>query len=553
MTSNTPPSDPGQTSSADQHDSRHRLLKIAAWLAGGVTVLLLFVAVTATILLNSARFHAYLLGTLQKQASESLGVPVTLQNFTLHLSTLSLDLYGLTVAGASPYPNPAVLQVQHAEVGVRIVSVLQRKWYLDSIEVDQPVVQVFVDKNGVSNLPAPKSSDSKSNTSIFDLGIRHAVLNKGEIFYNDRHIPLAGDLHTLDLHAAFDEIEKKYSGRLAYADGQLVFGTYRPFQHDFDAQFDATPSAFHLTPAKVSSGASQIVLTATVTNYSHPTVLAKYDVTVDGAQAAKILNNPSVPAGLIRATGTAQYQQVANRALLDTLVVNGDVNSRQFTVKTATANAAISNLAAHYSLTNGDVLLHDLKANLLGGELTAKGTMNNLSGDSRTKLDAALHGISLAEARRSLGASKTAPGVALTGVLNAGTTVSWGKTMDDLVAHADATIDAHVSGSNTNAAGTTPSVIPISSALHGTYTAANQQLALTESYLRTPQTNLAMNGVVSNRSSLAVKLEANDLSEVATLANLFRTPTPGQPLQPIDLAGAASFHGNVQGTTAAPT
>ena len=549
MTSHTPPSDPGETSSADSH---HRLLKIAAWLVGGVTVLLLFVVVTATILLNSARFHAYLLGTLQKQASESLGVPVTLQNFTLNLSTLSLDLYGLTVAGANPYPNPPVLQVQHAEVGVRIVSLLQRKWYVESIEVNQPVVQVFVDKNGVSNLPAPKSNGSKSNTSIFDLGIRHAVLNRGDIFYNDRHIPLAADLHNLDLHAAFDEIQKKYSGRLAYADGQLVFGTYRPFQHDFDAQFDATPAAFHLTPAKVSSGASQIVLTATVTNYTNPSVQATYDVTVDGAQAAKILNNPSIPAGLVRATGTAQYQQVSNRALLDTLIVSGDVNSRQLTVMTASANAAISHVAAHYSLANGDLLLHDLKANLLGGELTAQGTMKNISGDSRTKLDAALHGISLAESRRTLGASKTAPGVALTGVLNAGATMSWGKTMDDLVARADARIDAHVSGSNTNAAGTAPSVIPVNSALHATYTASNQQLALTESYLRTPQTNLAMNGVVSNRSSLAVQLEANDLSEVAILANLVRAPTPGQPLQPIDLAGAASFRGNVQGTTAAP-
>ncbi len=328
MTSSIPPSDSGETSSVDHRHPRHRFLKMAAWIAAGFTVLLLFVAVTATILLNSARFHAYLLGTVQKQASESLGVPVTLQNFTLHLSTLSLDLYGLTVAGANPYPNPPLLQVQHAEVGVRIVSVLHRKWYLDTIQIDQPVVQVFVDKSGVSNLPSPKKSNSKSNTTIFDLGIRHAVLDKGEVFYNDRHSPLTADLHDLDLHAAFDDGQTKYSGRLAYADGRLAFGTFQPFQHDFDAQFDATPSVFHLTPAKVWGGGSQVVLDATVTNYSTPSVQANYDVTVDGAQAAKLLNNPSVPAGLVRATGSAQYQQVANRALLDTLTLSGDLNSR---------------------------------------------------------------------------------------------------------------------------------------------------------------------------------------------------------------------------------
>src|SRR6202165_1465738 len=85
----TPPPYNGDTSARrDQQPdtvapkpSRRRLLRIAAWLAAGITVLLLLVAVTATILLNSARFHEYVLSTVQKQATESLGVPVTLQNF----------------------------------------------------------------------------------------------------------------------------------------------------------------------------------------------------------------------------------------------------------------------------------------------------------------------------------------------------------------------------------------------------------------------------------------------------------------------------------------
>ena len=67
------------------------------------------------------------LRTVQRRASESIGTQVQLQNFVLHLSNLSLDLYGLTVHGAAPYPNPPLLQVAHAEVGVRIVSVLHQE------------------------------------------------------------------------------------------------------------------------------------------------------------------------------------------------------------------------------------------------------------------------------------------------------------------------------------------------------------------------------------------------------------------------------------------
>ena len=142
--------------------------------------LLLVAGLAVTILLHSARFHNYVLSTVEKKASESIGTKVRLQNFALNLSNLSLDLYGLTVAGASPYPDPPLLQVAHGEVGVRIVSVLHRKWYLDSLVIDQPVVKVFTDAHGVSNIPTIKSSgSSSSNTSLFDLGIRHAVLDQG--------------------------------------------------------------------------------------------------------------------------------------------------------------------------------------------------------------------------------------------------------------------------------------------------------------------------------------------------------------------------------------
>ena len=37
-----------------------------------------------------------------------------------------------------------------------------------------------------------------------------------------------------------------------------------------------------------------------------------------------------------------------------------------------------------------------------------------------------------------------------------------------------------------------------------------------------------------------------------TIADLFRTPTPGQPLQSLGLAGTATFNGVVRGSTSAP-
>ena len=55
-----------------------------------------------------------------------------------------MDLYGVTIDGASPYPNPPLLQVDHVQTGVRIVSILTKTWYLSSFQLDHPVVCVYM-------------------------------------------------------------------------------------------------------------------------------------------------------------------------------------------------------------------------------------------------------------------------------------------------------------------------------------------------------------------------------------------------------------------------
>ena len=174
------------------------------------------------------------------------------------------------------------------------------------------------------------------------------------------------------------------------------------------------------------------------------------------------------------------------------------------------------------------------------------------------KVNGQLHGVSLASVRRATLPSATASNVAVDGQLNAKIDATWGKSLNDLLAHTDATIHGNVAGVSVRKVDTkqnasaSPSGISIDSAIHGTYTASNGQIALKDSYFRTPQTNLTMNGVVSRRSSLDLRLQADDLRELEAIADLFRTAPAGQPLQQLGLAGTASFQGIVQGSTSAP-
>jgi translocation and assembly module TamB len=538
------------------------LLRIVGWTLASFATLIVLAIITIAILLNNERFHSYVLKTAQKQASDSLGVRVQLQNFAFNLSHLDLDLYGITVDGAAPYANPSLLQVDHVEVGVRIVSILHGKWYLKSFRVDRPIVRVFVDAHGMSNIPSLKSSSNSSSTNIFDLAIRRAVLDHGEVYYNDRQSPLTADLHDVEFQASFNSLLEKYSGKLAYSDGHLVFGTLKAIPHNLEAEFEATRTTFHLTRARLSTGPSQLLLTATLQNYAAPNIDAHYDALVDGAQVGQILSSPFMPTGQVHASGSLHYQQMANRTLLDMLVLNGDLNSRQLDVRSPSLRTQVTNLTAHYSLQNGNANLKDFSLNLLGGKLTGAGTMSNVAGDSHSKVNATLRGVSLAELKRLAGTSASINNIGVTGSLNAELAAAWGKNLKDIVAHADVAINGNVQGRVQSTSGATmvktnnsaaASVgIPIEGSIHGSYTATNKQIALSKSYLRTPQTNLTMDGVVSNQSSLNLRFQADDLRELESVADLFRTPSPGQSLQSLGLAGTASFQGTIRGSTASP-
>ncbi len=525
---------------------RRRWTRVVGWIAAGIGILVVLIVIAVVVLLHSAGFHRYMLRTAQEKASAALGSQVQARNFALHWSGVSptVDMYDVVVHGARPYPNPPLLTVDHIRIGVTITSLMRRTWYLNDVTLDHPVVRVLVDRRGIDNLPQTKSSNQQSHTSVFDLGVRHALLDRGEVYYNNRKSRLDADLHDLTFQSAFDAAQKKYSGTLSYRNGHVRMENFNPMEHDLDARFAATPQAFTLEQATLRSGPSQIVMTATLEDYVHPKMRATYRATVDSGEFRHILKNPSLPSGVIDAAGTLNYVSEPNRPMMDTLTLNGNLSSRVLAVQTPSFRGDIRDIGARYSLANGNVDVSDIRARLLGGELTGTMTVHNITGASRSRLQAALRGISLADLKPIL-RSPAAQQIALGGTLNATANAKWGKTMNDLVARSDADLHATLAPAGGGQA------VPVNGIIHARYSAPARQITLADSYVRTPQTSLTLNGTVSDRSSLQVRLQANDLHELETVADLVRKPAPGQPQQ-LGLYGQAIFTGAVTGSTSAP-
>lgn len=549
---------PSDSPSASRHRSPY--LRALAWAAGILVICVGLAFGFVMALVNTNRGHQYLLGFVERKASDALGVQVQVANLTPHLGTLSADLYGIRISGAAPHSKPPLLQVDHLEVGVRVVSLWHRTWYLNSVRVDHPVAWIVVDKNGASNLPVFKSSGS-SHTDIFQMGIRHVQIARGQVYYNSRPEAIAADLHDLAFKSTFNSLLTRYSGTLAYAQGSLTFGAYRPLPHNLQVDFAATPQTFTLSRGSISAGPSNVTISATLQNYNDPIVQAKYDVVLDGRQAAELLNESTMPAGKVHLSGSLQYRNAASRSFLESLAISGGLTSDGLVVNTPTIHTRVLDLSARYSLANGNAIVQDARAKIFGGIVTVNGRMEALGGNSHSSFDLALHNASLSQAVQAF--QRPAPGqtVSLRGSANAQASATWGKTLDDLRARADLTLNGHAVRRQLDRSqtpqevltGTGPAnydiAIPIQGALHAIYSNASQELALNNSYLRSAQSNVSLNGTISRRSSLAVGVNINDLSEVATLVDLLATK-PGQART--DLTGRASFQGIVRGSVRSP-
>ncbi|MGE5724360.1 MAG: hypothetical protein ACM34G_04245, partial [Acidobacteriota bacterium] len=519
---------------------RHLWRQVLRWVGIGALVVIVLVVVGVVVLLKSNTVHGYILNTAEKRVTASLGTQVRVGNFALHFSGISplLDLYDVTVYGAPPYQTPPLLQADHIAVGVHVTSLLQRQWYLNSLTLDHPVARVFVDRRGRDNLPKMKSSGGQSHSSVFDLGVRHAVLDRGEVYYNNRKSVLSADLHNLLIQSAFNTSDRSYAGTLSYSNGHLRTGTYHPIPHDLQASFIASADRFILQRAVLSSGRSQFVLAATLSDYAHPRLEGNYTALLDTMQFRQIIENPSLPAGEIRLAGAMQYQSRPSVALLDAATITGTLSSQLLRMNSSSFRGSLRNLSADYRLSKGNLYVTNLSGLLLGGQLTGNATMANVTGATHSRVNAALHQVSLG-ALTAASNSAAIKDLSLTGAANLKLNAAWGKTLNDLVANVAATAQGSIQPRGVSKR------VPLSGDVRARYAAVNKTLALASSYIRTPGASILLNGTLSTRSALNLSLRFNDLQELSSFL-------PASLAGKLSLYGQGNFVGTVRGSTARP-
>ena len=514
------------------------------WTASVLAMSIAVFGVASLLVLRSPRFHKYLLTQIEKQASEAVGTEVRIQNFALQFRRLAADAYGITVRGNQPASASPLVQVDHLRIRLKIISLMRKKVDLSEIVLWHPVVNFQVRKDGTTNLPAIPKANSNSSTSLFDLGIHHALLEHGEIYYNDRKTPLDAELHDLQLEIKAAPVGKSYDGNLSYRNGRVCYGNIKPLPHGLTASFKANSSEFELNPLLLAVASSTIELKGEVRNFSQPSAVGSYRITIHPQDAKLALRNASIPAGEVTLTGSVQYRHPDNAPPIRALVLDGVLRGRELTVSTNDLNAVVQNISAKYKLLDGNLSVHGLQADLLGGRMTGTVTMQHLDTNSIAKLHASLQAISLSAANAAF---RTLPlgAIPLDGEISGTADAEWVGSIKNIAARSEITLKAALTT-------TRSAPIPVDGAAQLNYDGRSATVTLANTSLHTPKTRLEIDGVLGSKLGLNVKARTADLSELDALAEALEVDRPERPAatslpRAMNLAGTADLQLFVDG------
>jgi translocation and assembly module TamB len=517
-------------------DVRRLIRQVVAIILAAVTVL----AITGFFVARSQAFHRFLLSKLIRQAEARTGANIGIRNMNIAWSSMTVNLSGLVVHGPEAgFPNP-LLRVDHLLIRLRIAPLLRHQLILSGVVIDGPSVNLRVDANGHSNLPAVKATPS----SNFTFAVQHLSIQNGMLSYNDQHIPLNAQLSDLRMQANFDPLIDGYQGILSYGRGWVLTEGLNRLEHAAKIDFKVTREQLVVQPLTVSTGKSRITLDATLDSFDHPRLAGRYDLVVDTRELGQILRSSAIPNGQMRFTGDVKYQTVPGQSSIQGIEIDGQAFSSDLRFRNRQIEARLTGVQGSYTLANGKVKIESLEASLLGGHTAASGQIG-LADASPSELHMLVRDASL-EQLSSFVPARDRQNARLAGRVNAELRINWVRGSQDLV------LRAHLAANGPDQTALGSRTVPVNGVVDLTYDAARKSASFLPSHLRTGKTGLTLSGTASRHSDLTVTVDSTDLHELSSIISEIARSSPDKqsPNQsrPYDLDGTGRFKGQITGS-----
>lgn len=375
----------------------NKMARVAIRTALAAAILLLAGSVAAVLIFRSGWFHERVRERVISEIETSTGGRVEMGDFSFNWEHLTATIAPLILHGTEPAGDPPLLTVRSVTLGLRIVSMLERKVDLASLYVEQPVAQVVFYPSGGTNLPSPRVRDPKNwAEDVVKFGVGRYEIVDGVLDYSDRIIPLNFHGEDLSLKMAHGPGKTGYRGELAFRRSRVMTAGFGPLDLDVAGAFSFDQSSIDITRLRVSTKDSRVDLNGVLTDVRSPRGTLNVKSAISIRELAAILHMPAIP--LARAGKVALEGQLAIAfAAPSDFTFAGRVNAQGLAYTVQGVKIEDANLRAVVSMTADKLALSHVMITALGA--TINGTAELLHRRD-FHFDGDFEGLTLAEAAK---------------------------------------------------------------------------------------------------------------------------------------------------------
>jgi translocation and assembly module TamB len=525
--------------------SKSRLGRAIIWIA----VALAGLVAIATVAVQTDTFHRFILAKVRQKVETITGARVQMGAFAFRWRGLHIDFYNVVLRGTEPISERPLFAADHIAVRMKILSAWKKQIDLSEIILDRPIASLQIDSRGRNNLPTapPGTGEVKERSDIFDLAIQHFVIRSGEIYYNDRQMPLSADLHDFHTESVFNNLTQQYKLSAAYDQGVLSYKNFKPIEHNVAVNLKAGRSGLFIDDLVVTAKNSKMEVRGELNDYANPSLDGFYVIQIDTRDVTPMLNSASKSTGQVQLRGNIRYRDARDTPFINAISINGTLASAILNVRTPTVRGDLKAIRAQYRLENGNLYATDAQAETLGGRVLANYQIAHLDAKTASRLDASAQGISPRAVAQAFLVSGM-PDIPLAARADMRVQASWTDNIQRGSGRANViirTVDSRDRSSG----------MPLEGKINVAYQGITQTVFVNDSYLHSSGTQASVSGTLGQNANLNVDIKVSDLHELGSL--LQNVPAAnadkGSASRKTDLRGAARFRGQLSGPVRTPS
>lgn len=469
------------------------------------------------------------------------GGKVELDSFHFSWWSLRAEMNNFTVRGREPEGTPPLFRTDRLIVDVRVDSLFRRKVSLDEVRLERPQIHIRHDESGRSNVPEPPTQPAAPGKPlrerIFDLVIRQVRIENGEILYNHTRLPLVAEggefRFAFDHHAEADG-RRYYTGDFAWQQMAVAARRYMPFTSDVAARFTLSREDFTLNEFRFSTQGIEFTASAALASFTEPAWDFRYDGRLALDSLRVILRKPRSPTGNVRFHGEGRWAK-------GNLDIRGGYEASGVAMEYDWFTSDGLWSKSSYRGNQSRLEFPDFEARALGGRVT--GRIDLEFAGQKFRATTRIVGMNLA-AMLEAADHPGVPSGALhwDGSVDADSVTTWVQDFKSVDSRGRMLWSPPLEPSE--------NLQPATARLDYHYSQDGRFIALRESEISTPITQLNVNGTLGARdSALDLRFRTSDLLPWNDFIYRLRGPAAER----VAIAGSAEFTGRMTGRLDHPT